>query len=90
MSDPRTARRRQTEAARHALAERFASPEERTAHYRALGWLSAERRLVLSGDEATALADAFALLARIVARTGSRANESRVDSGDTSDPGVAA
>ncbi len=90
MSEPRTARQRQTQAARHALAERFSSPEERSEHYRALGRLSAERRLVLSGDEASALADAYALLARIVARTESKANQPHIDSSEPSDPEVAA
>ena len=90
MSEPRTARQRQTQAARQALADRFTSPEERTEHYRALGRLSARRRLVLSGDEASALAEAYALLARIVSRSRSEADESQSCSADTSVREVAA
>ena len=63
-----TPRHHQTLAGRRALAEQFPTPEARTEHYRALGRRSAERRVVLSGDEATALADAYSLLGRIAER----------------------
>ena len=65
---PPTRRQRQTQAARQALAECFPTPEAKSEHYRRLGRRSAERRVVLSGDEAAALADAYELLGRIAAR----------------------
>ncbi len=63
-----TARHQQTRAGRQALAAQFSSPEARTEHYRALGRRSAERRFVLSGDEAEALVGAYSLLSRIAER----------------------
>jgi hypothetical protein len=69
MSEPLTARQRQTLAARRTFADRFTTAEEKTEHYRVLGRKSAVHRVVLSGQEASALAEAYALLARIVART---------------------
>ena len=89
MSEPLTVRQRQTLAARQALAARFPTPEERTEHYRALGRRSAEQRVVLSGDEATALADAYALLARIVERT-RKVSNTEVHPSDSSDSEIAA
>ena len=68
MPETFTARQRQTLNGRQALAEQFPSPEARTEHYRALGRRSAERRVVLSGDEAAALVDAYSLLSRIAER----------------------
>jgi hypothetical protein len=89
MSDPLTARQRQTLAARQAFADRFTSPEERTEHYRSLGRKSAAHRVVLSGYEASALAEAYALLARIVARTQKASNAEGLPK-DSSDSEVAA
>ena len=68
MPEPITARQQQTLAGRQALADRFPTPEARTQHYRELGRRSAERRVVLSGDEAAALRNAYALLAKIADR----------------------
>ena len=68
MPETLTLRQRQTLPGRRALAEQFPTLEARTEHYRALGRRSAERRLVLSGDEASALADAYSLLGRIAER----------------------
>jgi len=68
MPETLTARQRQTLNGRQALAEQFPSTEARTEHYRALGRRSAERRFVLSGDEAAALVDAYSLLSRIAER----------------------
>jgi hypothetical protein len=68
MPDALSDRKRQTRNGRHALAERFPSAEARTEHYRTLGRRSAERRVVLSGDEAAALVDAYSLLSRIAER----------------------
>ena len=65
-------RQRQTLNGRQALAEQFPSPEARAQHYRALGRRSAERRVVLSGDEATALAAAYSLLGRVAERVQSK------------------
>lgn len=68
MPEPITARQRQTLNGRLALADRFPTPEARTQHYRELGRRSAERRVVLSGDEAAALRAAYRLLGEIAAR----------------------
>ena len=68
MPETLTARQRQTLNGRRALADRFPTPEARTQHYRELGRRSAERRLVLSGNEAVALRDAYALLRTIAER----------------------
>ena len=68
MLETLTRRQRQTLPGRLALAEQFPTPEAQTEHYRALGRRSAERRFVLSGDEAAALVDAYALLSRIAER----------------------
>ena len=93
MSDPLTARQRQTQAAREALAARFTSPEERSEFYRALGRKSAAQRVVLSRDDVAALAplvDAYALLARIVARAGSATGTTQSSSTSSSDLEVTA
>jgi hypothetical protein len=50
-----------------AARQSFASPEEKSEYYRALGQKSAEGRLVLSDEDAQALADAYELLSRICA-----------------------
>ena len=68
MPETLTLRQRRTLPGRRALAEQFPNPEAQTEHYRALGRRSAERRFVLSGDEAAALVDAYALLGRIAER----------------------
>lgn len=54
-----------TRRARAALAAKFKSPEERSAHYRELARRSNDGRLVLSAAEVVALGDAYALLGRI-------------------------
>jgi hypothetical protein len=56
---------KRTQRAREVFAERFASPEERTAFYRELGRHSAQGRIILSGEAAAALRDAYALLRSI-------------------------
>jgi hypothetical protein len=63
-----TDRQRRTLPARQALAQQFSSPEQKSEFYRSLGKRSAESRIVLSGDEAAALVDAYALLGRIAER----------------------
>jgi hypothetical protein len=94
MSKPLSARQRQTHAAREALAARFSSPEERSEFYRALGRTSAARRVVLSRDEVAAalppLAEAYALLARIVARARHEVDELPSSSSPSTDPESAA
>ena len=65
MSELLNAHQRQTLNGRQALADRFPTPEARTQHYRELGRRSAERRVVLSGDEAEALRDTYRLLRTI-------------------------
>ena len=61
-------RRRETLPARQALAARFASPSEKSDHFRELARKSHERRITLSGAEAAALVDAYSLLSRIAER----------------------
>ncbi len=61
-------RRRQTVNAIAAFAARFETPEQRSADYKELARRSAERRVVLSGGEASALRDAYALLCCIAER----------------------
>jgi hypothetical protein len=93
MSDPLTARQRQTLPAREALAARFTSPEERREFYRALGRKSAAQRVVLSRDDVAALAplvEAYALLTRIVARARTETEASQSSSTSATDPGVTA
>jgi hypothetical protein len=58
----------QTKRAREAFAAQFPTPESKTEFYRELGRKSAAGRIVLSGEEAAALADAYALLGRIAER----------------------
>src|SRR5215217_7393809 len=65
---PSTPGQRQTKAARDAFASRFSSPEERSRFYREIGRRGNDARLVLSGDEAAVLAEAYALLSRIAGR----------------------
>jgi len=64
-----------TLAAREALARKFPTPEAKTEHYRAMAAKANAGRVVLSGDEARALSDAYTLLGRIAARTGLTASE---------------
>jgi hypothetical protein len=59
---------RRTLPARQALAAKFSSPEEKSAHFRSLARLSHQSRIILSGDEATTLAQLADLLRRIVDR----------------------
>lgn len=70
MADPRTVddRRRQTAAAREALARTFPSEEARSQHYRELARRSHPGRIVLSADDAHALSRAYAVLKRIAER----------------------
>ena len=68
MPEPLTPGQRRTLRAREALAAKFSTPEEKSAYYRELARRSNDGRVVLSGDEAAALGDAYALLGRIVAR----------------------
>jgi hypothetical protein len=65
---PPTTGQRRTQAARDAFASTFASPEEKSAHYRDLARRSNAGRLTLSAEDAVALADAFELLSRIAQR----------------------
>ncbi len=59
---------KRTERGRSTFLDRFATPEERTEYFRALGKRSAEGRIMLSRDEAAALATAYRLLGTIAAR----------------------
>ena len=61
-------RQRQTLAARQTFAKQFASPEERSQHYRSLADKANAGRVVLSAEEASALSQAYRLLTRIAER----------------------
>ena len=61
-------RRRQTANASAAFAAKFQTPEDEREHFRELARRSAERRVVLSGEEAAALRDAYAALRRVAER----------------------
>lgn len=68
MPDVLSVAQRRTLPARDALARKFDSPEEKRQHYRAMAEKANAGRVVLSGDEAAALVDAYSLLARIAER----------------------
>jgi hypothetical protein len=68
MTEPLTDAQQQTLRGRRALAESFSSPEEKSAYYQELGRRSAERRVVLTGDERAALVSAYDQLSAIVER----------------------
>ena len=68
MSEVLTPAQRRTLPARQALAAKFLSPEVKSEHFRALAERANAGRVVLSGDEAKALASAYALLAKIAER----------------------
>jgi hypothetical protein len=69
MEEGLTPAQRRTLPARQALAAKFSSPQEKSEHFRGLARRSHERRLTLSGDEASALLHFHGLLGRIVERT---------------------
>jgi type VI protein secretion system component VasF len=68
MPEVLTKDQRRTLPAREALARKFSNPEEKSAHYRAMATRANAGRIVLSGEEAAALADAYGLLGRIAER----------------------
>jgi hypothetical protein len=57
-----------TTAARDALARKFPSPEAKSEFYREIGARGNAGRVVLRAEEATALRDAYRLLASIADR----------------------
>jgi hypothetical protein len=59
---------RRTQAASKALAEKLSTPEAKRRYYSAIGAKGNAERLVLSGDDAAALAAAYGLLSRIAER----------------------
>ncbi len=59
---------RRTLPAREAFARKFPSPEAKSEHFRAMAERANAGRVVLSGDEATALRDAYRLLRTIADR----------------------
>ena len=68
---------RRTENARAVFAARFPDEASRRAYFSNLGQRSGEvrrNRIVISADEAVALAEAYALLRRVVARLGTNAD----------------
>ena len=68
MAETLTPAQRRTLPAREALAGKFRNPEAKSEYYRALAAKANARRVVLSGDEADALAGAYRLLGEIVGR----------------------
>jgi len=68
MSESLTPAQRRTQLARQAFDAKFDSPEAKSEYFRDLAQRSHERRLTLSGDEAAAIAAAYALLSQIAAR----------------------
>jgi hypothetical protein len=86
MADTLTANQRRTAAARAAYAASFESPEEKTAHYRALGQKSAEGRIALPADEARAFVaarDELARLTEIIGRIAERVERRSAEEGAT-------
>src|SRR3712207_2821470 len=73
MPEVLTKDQRRTLPAREALARKFSNPEEKSAHYRAMAARANAGRVVLSAEEAAALADAYGLLGRIAERVHSSA-----------------
>ncbi len=67
-TDPLTPRQRQTCAARRTLAAKFATPEAKSAHFRAMAERANADRVTLNADEASALGEAYALLRKIAQR----------------------
>jgi hypothetical protein len=59
---------RRTLPAREALARKFDSPEAKKRHYRAMADKANAGRVVLSGDEAEAVVQAYRLLEMIAER----------------------
>jgi hypothetical protein len=59
---------RRTQAAREAFAHKFPTPEARSEFYRRIGERGNAGRVVLRADEAAALRNAYALLAKIADR----------------------
>lgn len=68
MQETLTPAQRRTLPGRQALAAKFSSPEEKSAHFRALARRSHARRITLSGDDADALLRVYHLLGDIVMR----------------------
>jgi hypothetical protein len=68
MSDSLNPNQRRTLSARQALASKFVTPEEKSAHYRDMARRANEGRVVLNASEAEALGQAYALLGRIAQR----------------------
>ena len=67
-TQPLSPRQRQTLAARRALAAKFPSSDERSAHYRALADKANAGRITLTAEDVAALSKAYALLDGIAAR----------------------
>ncbi len=71
MSETLTPQQRRTLKARETLAAKFATPEEKSAHYRELAEREATRRrggIVLSAEEASALAHAYDIMRSVAER----------------------
>lgn len=68
MPDVLSPAQRRTLPAREALARTFPTPEAKSEHYRAMAEKANAGRIVLSGDEAYAISEAYELLGRIAER----------------------
>ncbi len=69
MPDVLSQRQQRTLAARQAFANRFSTPQEQTEYFSALARRAAAGRVVLTTADASVLAEAYAVLARIAERT---------------------
>jgi hypothetical protein len=76
VSETLTPAQRRTLPARQALEAKFASTAEKTEYFRDLARRSHERRLILSGDDATAVLTAYTLLRSIAERVQHSADSS--------------
>ena len=66
--DVLTPNQRRTLPARRALAAKFATAEERSQHYRAMAERANAGRVVLSAEQAAALAEAYTVLRTVADR----------------------
>ncbi len=68
MPDVLSPAQRRTLPAREAFARKFPSPEAKSEHFRAMAERANAGRVVLSGEQARALQDAYRLLRTIADR----------------------
>ena len=86
-TDSLSPRRRQTLAARQALAAKFPDAESRSAYFTDLAKRAAALRVIPSADEADALRQAYALLSRVAKLHGSPLHHPAPSTGTPGVPG---